>query len=173
MTDGFWTRLPHWFMGLALLIAACAVVWQMIRGDALVCADGAIFHKICPVEAPENTTTENTLAIEQSDPFQLGRAPYTWTHGLEVTPAIAQVWSAPTRDGPWSLIDSIYTINSGGSSYGVWVHTVDDETLTLSPGNTSASSTYGATNHWNLYFGGRGGYRSDVVWFRVSVIYQR
>ena len=45
-------RLPHWMLGLALVVAVLLVAIQMFRGDALVCGNGAIFARKCdPVTA--------------------------------------------------------------------------------------------------------------------------
>ncbi len=47
MSDEFWKRVPNWLIGVGLIAIAMVVSIQMYRGDALVCASGAIFSKSC------------------------------------------------------------------------------------------------------------------------------
>ena len=47
MPNSILKHFPNWFLGLGLIAVALVVAVQMYRGEALVCADGAIFHKKC------------------------------------------------------------------------------------------------------------------------------
>lgn len=47
MSEELWRRVPNWLLGAGLLSLASAAIVQMYRGDALICADGAVFAKEC------------------------------------------------------------------------------------------------------------------------------
>ena len=160
-------RLPAWFLFATLSFFAVAIIWQMYRGDAIRCSNGAIFARSCG-----ETTVPDNLVIWDSDPFRLSAGEQeTITHSLNTIPSFVQIWSAPEQDGPRSLIDSIIApCQSGICTYGIWIHSVDDKKLEFSSGKTSATSTYGAVNHWDLYHGGKYKYSRNAVWFKVTAI---
>ena len=58
MSEELWKRIPNWLLGIGLLAVAAVVLFQMIRGDALICENGAVFATTCPPPSPRPPSTE-------------------------------------------------------------------------------------------------------------------
>ena len=61
-------RIPRWILAVCAAVAVLLVVYQMMRGEALICANGAIFAKSCltpkaPLEIPEGAVVSFELKV--------------------------------------------------------------------------------------------------------------
>ena len=75
MPNSILKHLPNWFLGLGFIAVALVVAVQMYRGEALVCADGAIFHKKCSTYPKGAVVAFNTTECPKGwDPFNPARA---------------------------------------------------------------------------------------------------
>lgn len=66
--EAFLKHAPSWFFGIGLCAVAAVVGVQMYRGDAIVCADGAIFAKTCSPNLEGVPTVDELKAGILSDP---------------------------------------------------------------------------------------------------------
>lgn len=162
-----WSKIPLPVLSIALLLAALLAFYQVIvRDTAVVCGENWL-PKSCG-----ETVSVGEVSIFRSQAFRLSKLEtFEVAHGFTEAPDMVQVWSSPTDDGPWSLIDGIFAVYDGaGHSYGTWVYNVDSERIRISAGSYSATSTYGGVSHWGLYNEGVDEYHRNNQFFRITAI---
>ena len=47
-------KMPQWILAASAAVAVLILVYQILRGEALICANGAIFAKTC--DTPESVS---------------------------------------------------------------------------------------------------------------------
>ena len=73
-------KLPRWAFALAAVGAVILVMFQMLRGDALMCSDGAIFAKSCD-SVRQNAFPSNAVIAFDGPDCPIGWEEYQAANG--------------------------------------------------------------------------------------------
>ena len=73
-----WNRVPNWLIAVGLIAVAVVVAVQMVRGDALICADGAVFAKNCTTP-PTGVVPRGVVVAFDRDDLDQDTCPKGWT----------------------------------------------------------------------------------------------